>query len=168
MARSMSALHETIILLHISFSCARPFVNRHERYDLYEELGVYSLNMYFGYCEPIGPENFYLNNSLLEIFEFESYDALRKLTDSDNGHDNPRHLILNNQSLNKPHPWTFILGRLKYQPHAKKNILAKLFVYTADFLERNSRAPREFYGLSSFDTIEVGSVTTICWKVNME
>ena len=52
LARSMAALPETIILLHISFSCVRPFVDEHERYDLHchsEELGVYSLNMYFGY-----------------------------------------------------------------------------------------------------------------------
>ena len=51
LAHSMAALPETIILLHISFCCVRPFVDEHERYDLHchsEELGVYSLNMYFG------------------------------------------------------------------------------------------------------------------------
>jgi KUP system potassium uptake protein len=160
LARSMSALPETIIMLHISFSRSRPFVNEHERYDLYchsEELGVYSLNMYFGYCEPIGPENFDLNNSLFEIFEFESYDDLQKLTE-----------VSFNECPDKVHLWTYIFGMAKYQPHANENRLVKLFVYTADFLNRNSRANREFYGLTNFDTIEIGSVTTICSKVKKE
>ncbi len=57
LVHSMAALPKTIILLHISFCCVRPFVDEHERYDLHchsEDLGVYSLNMYFGYCEPFG------------------------------------------------------------------------------------------------------------------
>jgi len=174
LARSMAALPETIILLHISFCCVRPFVDEHKRYDLRchsEELGVYSLNMYFGYCEPFGPENFDLNNSLLEIFEFESYDALRKLTELDNYHGKPGESTLLapfNESSDNRHPWTFIFGARMYQPDATENVIAKLFVHTTDFLNRNSRASREFYGLSSFDTIEVSCVTTISSKEKEE
>ncbi len=171
LARSMSALPETIILLHISFSRSRPFVNEHERYVLIchsEELGVYSLNMYFGYCEPLGPENFDLNNSLFEIFEFEDYDALQKLTGRDSDHKKTTSLVSLRDCPRKLHLWTYIFGMAKYQPSANENRLAKLFVYTADFLNRNSRATREFYGLTNFDTIEIGSVTTICSKVKME
>ncbi len=167
LARSMTALPETIILLNIAFSHDKPFVDERERYDLHchsEVLGVYSLNMYFGYCEPITAESFDVNNSLMEIFESEGYVALQKLADVKHvQHRESALLAPFKESLyeRSSHPWTYFLGVRRYIPHEKENGFAKLFVYTCDFLTRNSKASRDFFGLSSFDTIEVSCVTTI-------
>ena len=170
LARSMAALPETIILLNIAFSHDKPYVDERERYDLQchsEVLGVYSLNLYFGYCEPVTAESFDVNNSLMEIFESESYIALQKLADVNCVQKKETALLapfeesLNERSPDSSHPWTYILGVRKYIPHEKENGFSKLFVYTCDFLTRNSKASRDFFGLSSFDTIEVSCVTTI-------
>ena len=166
LARSMAALPETIILLHLSFSRDRPFVDKRERYDLHchsEELGVYSLNIYFGYCEPISADHFDVNNSVREIFQAEGYIALQKLAEVQREptllmpfHESGEELSLN---LRDSH-WTYFLGIRKYIPHAKENIFAKLLVYICDFLTRNSKSSKDFFGLSNIDTIEV-NITTI-------
>jgi len=195
LARSMAALPETIILLHISFSREQPYVADEERYDLIchsEELGVYSLNLYFGYAEPITADHFDVNNSLQDIFESEGYAALRKITEDHgraaatcgastrsvsswariNAHLNETILLAPfedepttpSSSSRDSHHWTYFLGVRKYIPHAKENIFIKLFVYTCDFLSRNSKSSRDFFGLTSVDTIEVNCVTMIRTK----
>jgi hypothetical protein len=167
LARSMAALPETIILLHLSFSRDKPFVDECERYDLCchsEELGIYSLNMYFGYCEPITANHFDVTNSVREIFQAEGYVALQKLTEFQR---ESTLLALFNESPEdlsqhmRYHHWTYFVGLRKYIPHEKENILAKLFVYICDFLTRNSLSSRDFFGLSCIDTIEVNCVTII-------
>ncbi|KAL3807662.1 hypothetical protein ACHAXA_007952 [Cyclostephanos tholiformis] len=167
LARSMAALPETIILLHLSFSRDKPFVDKRERYDLHchsEELGVYSLNMYFGYCEPITADHFDVNNSLREIFQAEGYVALQKLAEVQREptllmpfHESQDELSL----FSRDSHWTYFLGVRKYIPHAKENIFAKLLVYICDFLTRNSKSAIDFFGLSSIDTIEVNCTTII-------
>ncbi len=186
LARSMAALPETIILLHLSFSLDKPYVDDEARYDLFchnEELGVYSLNMYFGYAEPITADHFDVNNSLKEIFQAEGYAALRKLTEDSsrtnevgprtfsnwatiNAHIIESALLAPFEELETEQPprdqhWTYFLTVRKYIPHSKENILSKAFVYTCDFLSRNSKSSRDFFGLTGLDTIEVSCVSVI-------
>lgn len=194
LARSMAALPETIILLHISFSRDKPYVADEERYDLIchsEDLGVFSLNLYFGYAEPITADHFDVNNSLQEIFESEGYAALRQLTENRGGTTTPTqgtrsasnwarvNASLSESMLLAPfeefgtelastssrncHHWTYFLGVRKYIPHAKESVFIKLFVHTCDFLSRNSKSSRDFFGLS-VDTIEVNCATVIRTK----
>ena len=173
LARSLTALPETIILWHVSFLADKPFVNDHERYDLTchsEELGVYSLNMYFGYCEPITADDFDVNNSLSEIFSSEGYPALQKLVDEDRMSKSSRILFapFQNQVEEQTTNWTYFLPVRKYVPDQEENVLHKIYVYTCDFLTRNSKPSREFFGLSSLDTIEMSIVTRINSKDKME
>jgi K+ transporter len=185
----MAALPETIILLHISFSRDKPYVADEERYDLicYDEvLGVYSLNLYFGYAEPITADHFDVTNSLRDVFESECYAALRKLTEERSSACNRDGLTrtvsnwarinarLTESMLLAPFEefgtkatsshWTYFLGVRKYIPHAKENVFTRLFVHTCDFLSRNSKSSRDFFGLTSVDTIEVSCVTVIRTK----
>lgn len=194
LARSMAALPETIILLHISFSRDKPYVADEERYDLIchdEVLGVYSLNLYFGYAEPITADHFDVTNSLRDVFESECYAALRKLTEERSSacnRDGLTRTVSNwarinarltesmllapfeevgtkaTSSLRDSHHWTYFLGVRKYIPHAKENVFTRLFVHTCDFLSRNSKSSRDFFGLTSVDTIEVSCVTVIRTK----
>ena len=173
LARSLTALPETIILWHVSFLADKPFVSDHERYDLTchsEELGVYSLNMYFGYCEPITADDFDVNNSISEIFSFEGYPALQKLVDEDRISKSSRILFapFQNEVEERTANWTYFLPVRKYIPDPKENVLHKLYVYTCDFLTRNSKPSREFFGLSSLDTIEMSVVTRINSKDKTE
>jgi len=173
LARSLTALPETIILWHVSFLADKPFVSDHERYDLTchsEELGVYSLNMYFGYCEPITADDFDVNNSISEIFSFEGYPALQKLVDEDRMSKSSRMLFapFQNEVEEQTTNWTYFLPVRKYIPDQKENVLHKLYVYTCDFLTRNSKPSREFFGLSSLDTIEMSVVTRINSKDKTE
>jgi KUP system potassium uptake protein len=134
-ARSMAALPDTIILLNISLSHAKPFVSERERYDLHchsEELGLYSLTMHFGYCEPITSDYFDVNNSLQDIFHSEGYIALEKLTEDTTFHrslrESTRCLMMPNDdspakcSPGSAHRWTYILGVRHYVPHAKEGL----------------------------------------------
>lgn len=152
-ARSMASIPETIILLNISLSHAKPFVSERERFDLHchsEELGVYSLTMYFGYCEPITADYFDLHDSIQEIFDSEGYIALEKLTEETSFHrklrESTRFLMMPNDEIERSpgsaHRWTYILGVRHYVPHAKESVFAKIFVNTCDFLTRNSKPPR--------------------------
>lgn len=154
-ARSMASLPETIILLNISLSHAKPFVSERERYDLHchsEELGLYSLTMHFGYCEPITSDYFDVDNSLQDIFDSEGYIALEKLTEDTTFHrslrQSTRCLMMPNddspakRSPGSAHLWTYILGVRHYVPHAKDGLVAKVFVKTCDFMTRNSKSPR--------------------------
>lgn len=198
LARSMAALPETIILLHISFSRDKPYVADEERYDLIchdEVLGVYSLNLYFGYAEPITADHFDVTNSLRDIFESECYAALRKLTEDRSRaskRDGLTRTVSNWARINERltesmllapfeefgtkdtsssrenHHWTYFLGVRKYVPHAKENVFTRLFVHTCDFLSRNSKSSRDFFGLTSVDTIEVSCVTMIRTKDHPE
>ena len=149
----MASIPETIILLNISLSHAKPFVSERERFDLHchsEELGVYSLTMYFGYCEPITADYFDLHDSIQEIFDSEGYIALEKLTEETSFHrklrESTRFLMMPNDEIERSpgsaHRWTYILGVRHYVPHAKESVFAKIFVNTCDFLTRNSKPPR--------------------------
>jgi K+ transporter len=167
LARSMAALPKTIILLQLLFSPDKPFVDKCERYNLHchsKELGVYCLNMYFGYCEPITEDHFDVNNSMREIFQAKGYVALQKLAEVQREltllmpfYESWEELYLN---LRDSH-WTYFLGIQKNIPHAKENIFAKLLVYICNFLTRNSKSSRDFFDLRSIDTIKVDCTTTI-------
>ncbi len=145
-------------------------MSERERYDLHchsEELGVYSLTMYFGYCEPITADYFDVKCSLQDIFDSEGYIALEKLTEDTTFHQNlresTRYLMMPNddtsgkRSLGSAHRWTYILGVQNYVPHVNESVFAKVFVNTCDFLTRNSKSPSDVFGLSSsdFELIEV-------------
>lgn len=162
LAKTLRCLPRTIILLTVSFEHV-PFVDHHGRAHFQaidSEVGLYSVNIHFGYAEPLTEVRSAVRHALRVIADEHGaeYPALSPLSRRTN-----RSLAAPQQTplgFDEDSEVTYILSRMHYAIKPKHTCWTWFRASLYSLLVQNSRAPIRFFGLEGPEhrTMEIGVV----------